>query len=266
MREIYLKALLIEDSKVYAQLVLELIKEARGAAISLDIACRLQDGIAKLQKEHFDVILLDLTLPDCFGIETIHRARAAAGHIPIIILTSLDDDEFIMQSLQSGAQDYLIKGEFDTNLLVRSILYSVERKKAELALLESEELLSVIFREIPSLIAIITLNEGLYVDVNNAFEAASGYSRDELVARPSGDPWFFATGNEKEAIYRRLQNEELIKNQTVNFRTRSGEVIPCLASFRRISIKGRPCVLSVLSENSERKRSEEASAASISEN
>ncbi|MGE5681637.1 MAG: PAS domain S-box protein [Bacillota bacterium] len=258
MKETFIKALLIEDSLVYAQLVLEMVKEARGVAISIEHSFRLSTGLERLRQEKFDIVLLDLTLPDSFGLETIKKTRAEAGNLPIVIMTSLDDEEFTIQALQMGAQDYLVKGEFDTNLLVRSIRYAIERKFSEVSLRESEQLLSAIFREIPSLISITTLKEGLYIDINNAFEKTTGYSRDEIIAHTATDLSFYADPSDREKMIRKMQREGLVQNMELNFRKKTGEIITCLVSCRQIIIKGQVCILSVLNDITEKKLQEEA--------
>lgn len=257
MKETFIRALLIEDSLVYAQLVLEMIKEARGVAISIEHSFRLSAGLERLRQEQFDIILLDLTLPDSFGLETLKRTRAEASNLPIVVMTSLDDEEFTLQALQMGAQDYLVKGEFDTNLLVRSMRYAIERKRSEVALRESEQILSVIFREIPSLITISTIKEGLLIDVNDAFEKTTGYSRDELIAHTTSEIGIYADPSDREKLVRKLQQEGVVHNQQINFRKRSGETIDCLVSCRQIFIKGKACMLSVLTDISEQRYSEE---------
>lgn len=265
MKETFIKALLIEDSLVYAQLVLEMIKEARGVAIGIEHSFRLSAGLERLRQEEFDIVLLDLTLPDSFGLETLKRTRAEASNIPVVVMTSLDDEEFTLQALQMGAQDYLVKGEFDTNLLVRSMRYAIERKRSEIALRESEQLLSIIFREIPSLIAITTLREGLYVDVNEAFEKTTGYSRDELIAHTSTELKFFANPSDREKLVRKIQQEGLIQNSEFNFRKKSGEILRCLLSCRQINIKGQQCILSVFTEITGRNQQGEIKSLSESE-
>jgi signal transduction histidine kinase len=88
------------------------------------------------------VLLLDLSLPDAHGLDTVERASEAAPDVPIIVLTGLDDQTVALQAVQAGAQDYLVKGQFDATLLTRSIRYAMERKRLErerLLLLEREQ-------------------------------------------------------------------------------------------------------------------------------
>ncbi|HYV43497.1 MAG TPA: ATP-binding protein, partial [Myxococcaceae bacterium] len=94
---------------------------------------RLQDGLAHLRHSSFDVVLLDLSLPDAQGVETVAQTYATRRDVPIVILTGLDDEQVAIQAMHAGAQDYLVKGQFDHHLLARAILYARERKRAEAA-------------------------------------------------------------------------------------------------------------------------------------
>lgn len=113
--------------------MLELIGDCEGGC-TLKRANRLSSGLALLHEELFDVALLDLGLPDSNGIETLLKLREREPDLPIIILTGLADEEFAEKAISQGAQDYLVKGKFNYDLLYRSIRYAVERKKAQLQL------------------------------------------------------------------------------------------------------------------------------------
>jgi DNA-binding NtrC family response regulator len=85
-----------------------------------------------------DIVLLDLSLPDSLGLDTFTRVYDKAPCLPIIVLTGLDDEELAAKAVREGAQDYIIKGQVDSNLLARAIRYAIERKRAEK---EREELI-----------------------------------------------------------------------------------------------------------------------------
>ncbi|MCU7495364.1 MAG: response regulator [Ignavibacteria bacterium] len=257
MKENYFKVLMIEDSRTFAQLILEMIEDARGTEISLDHAFRLSTGVDLLKTGHYDVILLDLSLPDSIGIETLKKIKESAPEIPVVIMTSLDDEETAAKALQAGAQDYLVKGDFDTNLLVRSLKYAIERKYANDMLRESEQMLSAVFQEIPSLIAITTYKEGLFVDVNRAFETITGYSRNEILARTLLEIPLFHSESDREGFQKILKEQGFIQNMEVSFRKKSGAEVTGLLSVRRLRLKGKECLLSVFTDISERKRIEE---------
>ncbi|HEY6837834.1 MAG TPA: response regulator [Geobacteraceae bacterium] len=122
---------LVEDNPGDARLVKEMLTEVKGTPFRLACAQRLQEGVERLDGERVDVILLDLSLPDSHGYETFVRMLAAAPDIPIVVMSGLDDETLAVRAVREGAQDYLIKGQADANLLARAIRYAIERKEAE---------------------------------------------------------------------------------------------------------------------------------------
>jgi PAS domain S-box-containing protein len=127
--------LLVEDSPGDARLIQESLAQAAGLVYHLDWAATLEDGIARLKLHPADVVLLDLGLPGSYGLDTVRRWLALAPSAPaLVVLSGLDDEEVAVQAVQSGAQDYLVKGQVDTALLVRAIRYAIERSQAGEAL------------------------------------------------------------------------------------------------------------------------------------
>lgn len=126
-----LRVMLIEDDLEYVQLIQEMIAREVSQQISLGSSDSLSRGMAALVGKSVDVLLLDLSLPDSSGMQTITQARELARDIPIVVLTHREDEDFALQALDAGAQDYLIKGKVDGQGLLRSMRYAVERKHAE---------------------------------------------------------------------------------------------------------------------------------------
>lgn len=122
-----ISALLIEDNLDSVQLIQEELNEERHSKFKLQYAERLSAGLELLRDRDFDVILLDMSLPDSQGIDTLTRVHDQTPEIPIIVLTNHDDESFAIETVQKGAQDYLIKSCLDGNLLARSIRYAIER-------------------------------------------------------------------------------------------------------------------------------------------
>ena len=123
------RVLLIEDNPDDACLLREALHEAR-EEIQLVHVGQLEDAAKLLREEAFQLILLDLSLPDSQGIETVVRVQGQSPSVPIVVLTGLDDDNIALQAVRAGAQDYLVKGEIDARNLLRSIRYASERKQA----------------------------------------------------------------------------------------------------------------------------------------
>jgi two-component system, sensor histidine kinase and response regulator len=124
-----IKILLIEDNPGDARLVRETLVSARSASFEVESLDRLASGVERLRRAGIDVVLLDLSLPDSQGMETIARLHTEAPDIPIIALSGMDDQSIIQDAVKQGAEDYLVKGAFSTDILVRSIHYAIDRRR-----------------------------------------------------------------------------------------------------------------------------------------
>ena len=129
-----IRILLIEDNPGDARLLQEMLTEGESASFSLEQADRLSTGLERLAAEEFDVVITDLSLPDSRGFDTFATVYARAPEAPIIVLSGLADEELAVKAVRAGAQDYLVKGQLDGNLLARAIHYAIERAEAERAL------------------------------------------------------------------------------------------------------------------------------------
>ena len=125
------RILLVEDNPGDARLLRETLREAEGFPFELAHAINLADAAAMFPQCAADVVLLDLSLPDAFGLDTVRRMLDVAPEIPIIVLTGTDDERVAVQAVHAGAQDYLTKGRVDGPLLTRSIRYAIERKRLD---------------------------------------------------------------------------------------------------------------------------------------
>ncbi|HEU4456092.1 MAG TPA: ATP-binding protein [Longimicrobium sp.] len=123
------RILLVEDNPGDARLLRETLREVESLSAVLTHVVRLSEAEAALAAHGADVVLLDLSLPDAHGMETIERTLAAAPGVPIVVLTGLDDENIAVRAVQAGAQDYLVKGTVDAGALARSIRYALERKR-----------------------------------------------------------------------------------------------------------------------------------------
>jgi len=124
------RVLLVEDDSKDAFLVERMLKSGDGL-FNLSRVAWLEEGIALLRKEPFDVALLDLKLPDAEGLDTITQLQKAAPNVPILVLTGLEAEDLALQAMRRGAQDCLIKGKVEPALLHRSLRYAIEVPEAE---------------------------------------------------------------------------------------------------------------------------------------
>lgn len=133
------RTLLVEDDQGDARLLREMLVDAGAEPSDLVWSQRLDEALQRLNAEAFDVILLDLSLPDSQGLETFTRVHAHSPHVPLVVLTGLDDASTALNAVGGGAQDYLVKGHVDGQLLMRAIRYAIERQRLAEALEQSRQ-------------------------------------------------------------------------------------------------------------------------------
>jgi len=125
----HIKVLIIEDDEGDAELICRFLSKAENIYFDTERVDLMSTGVDLLAKNNFDVILSDLGLPDSVGVETLVKLHNRYPDIPMIVLTALDDENTALGAVQSGAQDYLVKGQINTSQLIRSIRYAMERQK-----------------------------------------------------------------------------------------------------------------------------------------
>lgn len=123
------KILLIEDNLAEARLLQEFLKQSPSKEFSLVHVQRLRDAFHELGQQNYDVILLDLTLPDSQGLSSLPLLMSQAPSTPIVVLTNINDEELAIEAVRQGAQDYLVKRQVKPDVLVRSVQYAIARKQ-----------------------------------------------------------------------------------------------------------------------------------------
>jgi two-component system sensor histidine kinase UhpB len=173
--------LLVEDNPADVFVLKKMLNASSLQINTLYTTDKVMEALTVLKTQHFHVALLDLSLPDSFGLDTYLDIKSFVKKIPVIILTGLNDADTALEALKQGAQDYLVKGSFNGELLSRSIQYSLERKKAEEALLVSEEKYKQMFYQnfFPSWIYDpVSLK---ILEVNDAAIKKYGYNKEEFL-------------------------------------------------------------------------------------
>ena len=195
--------LLVEDNPGDARLLREMFQEAGSHNTELTHVRCMSDAEKHLAEHEVDIVLLDLGLPDAHGLGAVRGAPAAAPHLPLVVLTSLDDELLATQALQEGAQDYLIKGQIDTRGLLRALRYAIERKLMEEALLVEKKRveLQAVALEAMANGVVITNQTGTIVWVNFAFEHLTGYTAAEIVGQSTR---VLKSGQHSRAIYEEM--------------------------------------------------------------
>ena len=133
------RILLIEDDPTQAAIIRAILRKVETENLQVKWAENLSNGLECLSKTSVDIVLLDLLLPDSRGMDTFTSVYRQAPKVPVIILSSLDDEMIAIQAVREGAQDYLVKDQVHGDLLVRAVHYAIERKKAEQSLRAANE-------------------------------------------------------------------------------------------------------------------------------
>lgn len=227
------RLLIVEDNPGDARLLSHLLQKAGPDRFTIIHVDRLQRALDYLSAHPVDLVLLDLSLPDARGLETVRRITAAAPDTPIVVLTGLNDEGFALQAVREGAQDYLLKSQIDTLLLVRSIGYAIERqrllrerKQAEKELKASQEFaLNIIDSSLDIIIAVD--HERHLIKFNRAAEQAFGYQREEVLGQ-SAD-LLYSHPEEGLEIHQNIRQFGRCVREVSN-RRKNGEIFPALLS------------------------------------
>lgn len=189
--------LLVEDNPADADLIREMIDEAESGPFEVVHVIRLGDTLGRLAAGRFVVILLDLSLPDSHGLQTLAQMQRHAAGTPIVVLTGLDDRETAVAAVRAGAQDYLVKGTVDAADLDRAIQFAMERTRALLTMRESERHLQTSIEALTNQVAILLdLNRqatfgGLVQAVAHAGRRLGVSSHTGVLLRdPGTDAWY----------------------------------------------------------------------------
>ncbi len=179
----WIKILLVEDNPADADLLAELLEVSVGVEWELVSVDYLHQAIAHLSKHPCDVVLLDLSLPDSHGLETLTRLLEVAPDTAMVVMTGLDNEDLALESVRLGAQDYIVKGQITTQLLVRTIRYAIERSQTFQMLRESERRFRAIFDSSFQLTKLLT-PEGIVLEVNETALNFTGLRSEDIVGRP----------------------------------------------------------------------------------
>jgi CheY-like chemotaxis protein len=181
-----LKILLVEDSPTDASLLEASIFASGGGEMSVTVAGSLSQAAELCQHNHFNAALLDLTLPDSSGLETVRLAREHCPDLPIVVLTGIDDEQIGVESVRMGVQDYLVKGQSDGRSIIRAIRYAIERKHAEQQILLANERLQYLLIETSAVIYTAKVSDGYgNTFVSENISRMTGYKAKDFIENPN---------------------------------------------------------------------------------
>jgi len=181
-----LNILIVEDDIADKKLLQQLLLQTSLRISSVQFADCLNAGLVLLGKGDFDVVFLDLGLPDSQGIDSVSIVNAKVPNVPIIVLSGLDDARLEVTAVQKGVEDYLVKGQVDSNLLARTVRYAIERKRTKKILDEKQKNIEAIFDAAP--IGMMLIDKCTTVKrVNNATKQMLNKDYQEIINQRFGD-------------------------------------------------------------------------------
>ena len=202
-----LKVLLIEHDPGFARAMGDMLRQARDLPADLRSSPNLNDGLSALNNGRFDVVVVDVSVPDGAGLASVSLIKAEAPQMPVIVAGDTDNEAVAVEAVHAGAQDYLVKSQLTPGWLERSIRYAIERHRLDMALLEAEEKYHSVFDHLVEGI-FQTTPEGRYLMANAALARIYGYaSPEELMSSVTniGERLYVEEGRREQFI--RLMQE-----------------------------------------------------------
>ena len=278
-----IKLLLVEDNPGDARLIQEMFRDVDALALQWRHAGQLQQAFRRLEEEDFDLVLLDLGLPDTSGMETFITLHERMPHVPVVVLTGNADEELGSGAVEQGAQDYLVKGQVDTQSLLKTVRYAVFRHRAQQDLLAFNERLEKVVAERTSE---LTASEEKYrtlvehnlqglvvaqgspphlVFANRAIGRMLGFTSEELVSLSAQGIRRLIHLDDRDKFFRSyrvsLDGEERAPQFEFRAIHRDGRVLWLDLSANPIEYRGEPAVQATFVDVTERRRAEDALAA-----
>lgn len=251
-----LQILVVEDNAGDYLLIEQMLLEIRDFQKDIIHVDALSDAIQNIKQKNFDVILLDLSLPDSYGIDSFFRISQQTPQTPVLILSGLNDMRFAHDAVKNGAQDYLVKGEFEEKLLAKSITYSIERKNSMELLRESQETYRLLFENNPIPMYIREKDSFKIVGVNQSAVSHFGYSEEEFLQMTVTE---LHPPDEIDQLLKTIAESEGSYNHPEIFRhiCKNGKVVFVECRVREMLFQGNQCILVLADDITEKRKVQE---------
>ncbi|MDI7219173.1 histidine kinase dimerization/phosphoacceptor domain -containing protein [Leptospira santarosai] len=263
--------LLIEDSNADYRLIREYLDESQSPSFRISRSADFSAGLSIISNENPDLVMLDLSLPDCAGLDALSEIKRKFPRIPVIICSGAEDKEITVNALQIGAQDYVYKGKFDSYSLSRSLVFAYERNRLALELekknvfeQENEERYRLFFQYNPHPAFLFEHDSFEILEVNRAVLEKYGYKEKDLIGKtileifePSDFErvrreivsFKFGVNRASSFVHKKREGEELIVDTTVyKFRYRNQVLDLAVVTDITEMVRNRESILATLAE------------------
>ena len=251
-----LQILVVEDNAGDYLLIEQMLLEIRDFQKDIVHVDALAHAIQNLQTKNFDVVLLDLSLPDSYGIDSFFRISQHSPQTPVLILSGLNDTRFAHDAVKNGAQDYLVKGDFEEKLLAKSITYSIERKNSIELLRESQETYRLLFENNPIPMYIREKDSFQIVGVNQSAVNHFGYSEEEFLQMKVTQ---LHPADEIDSLINMIKEHDGKYNSPEIFRhiCKNGKIVYVECRVRELIFQGNQCFLVLADDVTDKRRVQE---------
>ena len=251
-----LQILVVEDNAGDYLLIEQMLLEIRDFQKDIVHVDALAHAIQNLQTKNFDVVLLDLSLPDSYGIDSFFRISQHSPQTPVLILSGLNDTRFAHDAVKNGAQDYLVKGDFEEKLLAKSITYSIERKNSIELLRESQETYRLLFENNPIPMYIREKDSFQIVGVNQSAVNHFGYSEEEFLQMKVTQ---LHPADEIDSLLNMIKEHDGNYNSPEIFRhiCKNGKIVYVECRVRELIFQGNQCFLVLADDITDKRRVQE---------
>jgi PAS domain S-box-containing protein len=256
-----LHVLIVEDQEDDAQLMVRVL--AKGGYAPLFERVDTAEALRKaLREKPWDLVLCDYSLPQFNALDALALLKEEGLDLPFILVSGAIGEETAVATMKAGAHDYIMKDKLQrlppaVEREIREAIVRRERARAQAALLASDEKFSRIFANSPVAMAITVIEDGLIMDVNDAYLHLTEYTRDELLGRSTTELNLWFNPDDRKRILKALNRERRIQGFPVSVRAKSGKIVPVLFSAELVNVGGTPSLLTTAIDISERMRAEE---------
>jgi len=256
-----LDVLIVEDSEDDALLMVRVLQKGgyEPTFTRVETAAAMRDALAG---KPWDLILSDYDLPQFNGLEALTVLKERNRDIPFILVSGAIGEETAVAAMKAGAHDYIMKEKLQRLIPavereLREVVVRRERARAAAALRASEETFTTVFQHSPVAMAVATIEEGLLLDINDAYLRLTGYDREAITGHTAGELGLWVDPEDRGRVIAEVTLHQRIQGYPIRLRTKSGEIIHLLFSAERVTIGGTPCLLSSAIDISERLQAEE---------